>query len=232
MLNTKYGPLLIGGNSSQLGNANINFMRKLKLMKAIKNLDADFIIIDLGGDTSYNIIDFFLLADHGIVMTTCDPASYLDAYNFIKTALYRKLNRLFGPESKYKAQKDHDLEQLIYEATMSTNGSKVVKVEDLVEKVKGQLPRSLSVLNKAISTFSPCLVVNRVPQNFNASQIVRRIQKVSSKMLSIKVRCLGSFSYHPEIELSARNLVPIVSRPTNGYLARKMSYIVEYLLGN
>ena len=113
MLNTKYGPLLIGGNSSQLGNANINFMRKLKLMKAIKNLDADFIIIDLGGDTSYNIIDFFLLADHGIVMTTCDPASYLDAYNFIKTALYRKLNRLFGPESKYKAQKDQALEQFI-----------------------------------------------------------------------------------------------------------------------
>ena len=232
IMNTKYGPSLIGGNSSQLGAANINFMQKLKLLKSIKTIDADYIIIDLGGDTSYNIIDFFLLADHGIVMTTCDPASYLDAYNFIKTALYRKLNRLFRAESKYRACKDHDLEKLIIEATMSKNGSKIVKVEDLVEKVKVKLPQSLSVLSEAISTFSPYLVVNRAPQNFNVSQIVKRIQMVSRKMLSIKVRYCGSIPYQPEIELSARNLVPIVAKSTNGNLARKMSHIAEYILCN
>jgi flagellar biosynthesis protein FlhG len=230
MINTKYGPLLIGGNSSQLGTANINFMRKLKLMRAIKNLDADFIIIDLGGDTSYNIIDFFLLADYGIAMTTCDPASYLDVYNFIKIALYRKLNRLFGPESKYKGHKDHDLEKLIVEATMTTNGSKVAKIDDLVKRVKRQSPRSLSVLNEAISAFRPYLIVNRIPSNFNESQIIRRIQEVSSQMLSIEVRYLESFSYHPEVELSARRLVPIVAESADGDLAGRMSNMVEYLV--
>ena len=232
MINTKYGPFLIGGNSSQLGAANINFMRKLKLMKAIKNLDADFIILDLGGDTSYNIIDFFLLADHGIVMTTCDPASYLDAYNFIKTSLYRKLNRLFGPESKYKAQKDSDLEELVYEATMSTNGSKVIKIEDLVEKVERQLPRSLPVLKEALSTFRPYLIINRAPNNSNVSKIVKRIQAVSSKMLSVKVRYLGSIPYQSEIEASARNLVPFVAKPTNGDLAGKINGIVEHFISS
>jgi len=54
MINTKYGPSLIGGDSSQLGAANIKFTQKIKLLKAIKNIDADYIIIDLGGDTSYN----------------------------------------------------------------------------------------------------------------------------------------------------------------------------------
>ncbi len=232
MIKTKYGPLLIGGNSSQLGTANINFMRKLKLMKAVKNLDADFIIIDLGGDTSFNIIDFFLLADYGIVMTTCDPASYLDAYNFIKISLYRKLNRLFGPESKYKGRKDHDLAKLVFEATMTTNGSKVVKVDDLVKRVKGQSPKSLSVLNEAISAFRPYLVVNRIPPNFNESQIVRRIQEVSRQRLSIEVRYLESFFYHPEVELSARSLVPVVAESANGDLAGRMSRVVEYLSSN
>jgi flagellar biosynthesis protein FlhG len=232
MINTKYGPLLIGGDSSQLGAANIHFTRKLKLMRAIKNLDADFIILDLGGDTSYNIIDFFLLADHGIVMTTCDPASYLDAYNFIKIALYRRLNRLFGSESKYKAQKDSDLEQIIREATMPANGSAIEKIEDLVEKVKRQLPRSLPVLNEALSTLKPCLVINRVPQNINVSKIAKRIQEVSSKMLSLKVRHLESIPYQPEIEASAINLVPIVAKPANSDLERKINNIVEYLISN
>jgi flagellar biosynthesis protein FlhG len=232
MVNTKYGPSLIGGNSSQLGAANISFMRKQKLLKGIKNIDADYIIIDLGGDTTYNILDFFLLADHGVVMTTCDPASYLDAYNFIKAALYRKLSRLFGPETNYNAQKDHDLERLICEATTSENGSKIVKIENLVEKVAKQLPGSLPVLSEAISSFSPNLVVNRVPKNFNISQIVRRIQEVSSKMLSIKVKYLGNIPYQQEIELSTRSLVPIVTSSTNSDLARKMSHIVENFLGN
>jgi flagellar biosynthesis protein FlhG len=232
MINTKYGPLLIGGDSSQLGAANIHFTRKLKLMRAIKNLDADFIILDLGGDTSYNIIDFFLLADHGIVMTTCDPASYLDAYNFIKIALYRRLNRLFGSESKYKEQKDSDLEQIIREATMPANGSEIEKIEDLVEKVKRQLPRSLPVLNEALSTLKPYLVINRVPQNINVSKIVKRIQEVSSKMLSLKVRHLESIPYQPEIEASAINLVPIVANPANCDLERKINDIVEYLISN
>ena len=102
MVSTKYGPDLVGGGSSQLGSANIHFSRKLKLLRGIKQIEADYIIIDLGADTSYNIIDFFIAADHGIVLTTCDPASYLDAYNFIKVALFRKLNRIFGPESRIK----------------------------------------------------------------------------------------------------------------------------------
>ena len=125
MIRNKYGPHLIGGDSSQLGAANISFSQKLKLLKAIKQIDADYIIIDLGGDTSYNSIDFFLAADYGIVMTTCDPASYLDAYNFIKVGIYRRLNRLFGPESKFRDRKDDDLKQLIHDATMSSNGSGV-----------------------------------------------------------------------------------------------------------
>ncbi|RPH49287.1 MAG: hypothetical protein EHM85_14395 [Desulfobacteraceae bacterium] len=227
---TKYGPYLIGGDSSQLGAANINYMRKLKLMNAIKKIDADYIIIDLGGDTSYNIIDFFLLADHGIVMTTCDPASYVDAYNFIKTALYRKLNRLFGPESKHTDQKDHDLEQLIRKATMPANVSKFVKIENLVEEVKREMPQSLPVLSEAILTFNPNLVVNRVPPNFNVSQIVDRIREVATKMLSISVRYLGCISYQAEIEISARNLVPVVSKSANCDLTKNLSQITETLL--
>ena len=64
MTRSEYGPYLIGGDSSELGAANIDFGRKLKLLKAIENINSDFTILDLGGDTSYNIIDFFLKADY------------------------------------------------------------------------------------------------------------------------------------------------------------------------
>jgi len=229
MIRNRYGPQLIGGNSSQLGASNINFSRKLKLLKAIKRIDANYVIIDLGGDTSYNIIDFFLAADHGIVITTCDPASYLDAYNFIKVALYRRLNRLFGSESTFSGRKDSDLEQLIYEATMPTDGSNAESMKELLERVRKQQPQSLPLVNEAISSFNPHLILNRVTPNSNVTQIVERIQEVSRKMLSIDVRYLGSLPYQSEIELSARDLVPIVARYPKGDLAKKIGNIIEKL---
>jgi len=230
MVPTLYGPQLIGGDSSQLGAANIAFAKKLGLLGSIKRIDADYVIIDLGGDTSYNIIDFFLAADQGIVMTTGDPASCLDAYNFIKVALYRRLNRLFGPESRFRARKDKDLERLIYEATMSPDGLRVKSMEELMERVKKQQSQSLSLVSEAISTFSPYLIVNRVTHNSNGTRVVERIQAVSRKMLSVEVGYLGSLPYQPEIEASAMDLVPIVARYPEGDLAKRMSGIMERLL--
>jgi len=219
MISTKYGPDLVGGGSSQLGSANIHFSRKLKLLRAIKQIDADYIIIDLGADTSYNVIDFFLAADHGIVLTTCDPPSYLDAYNLIKVSLFRKLNRIFGPESELRKHKDPDLLWLIKEATMPGNGNKGKVIEDLIERVKNQLPEGIPLIEHVLETFRPGLVVNMISENDNVSEVVNRVQDVSQRMLTVAVDYLGSIDYQSDIKRSAQDLVPVISRDPKGNLS-------------
>lgn len=219
MVSTKYGPDLVGGGSSQLGSANINFSRKLKLLRAIKQIDADYIVIDLGADTSYNIIDFFLAADHGIVLTTCDPPSYLDAYNFIKVALFRKLNRVFGPESELRKHKDPDLLWLIKEATMPGNGNKGKVIGGLIERVKRELPKGMPIIEHVLETFRPGLVVNMISENDNVPEVVNRIQDVSQRMLTVAVDYLGSIDYKSDIKQSAQDLVPVISRDPKGTLS-------------
>ena len=229
MVPSKYGVKLVGGDSSHLGAANINFSRKLKLLRSLKQIDADYVIVDLGGDTSYNVIDFFLAADHGIVLTTCDPASYLDAYNFIKVALYRKLNRLFGPESDVSARKDLDLVQLIKEATVSSSENRVKTIAELIERVKKQQPRSLFLIRRVLKTFNPGLVVNMTGDDAGVTEVVNRICEVAQKMLSVQVGYLGSISYQPEIKTSARDLMPAVARYPDGIFAETMAHITENL---
>ena len=224
---TKYGPYLIGGDSSQLGAANINFSRKLKLLRSIKAIDADYVIIDLGGDTSYNIVDFFLAADHGFVLTTCDPASFLDAYNFIKVSLYRKLNRLFGPESSLNAKKDEALERLISEATLSTNGSMVPDIDQLIKRVSEQQPWNLRLIGQALKTFNPNLIVNMVAEDSDATKVINRIQDVSRTKLSIQVGYLANIPYQAEIKRSAKDLVPVVVRYPKGILSEVMEHVID-----
>ncbi len=227
---TKYGPRLIGGNSTQLGVANIEFTRKLKLLKAIRSIDADYVVIDLGGDTSYNVLDFFLAADLGIVMTTCDPASYLDAYSFIKVALYRKLNRLFGSESGYTGEKDYFLKNLIHDATMSESDGCVKNIDELIQRVEKEHPRSINIIKNAIADFIPQIIVNKAPNEEAAVAPVKRIQQVSKKNLSINVGYLCSFPFQTEIERSARTLVPWVFEAPVGRFAQTIDSITATIM--
>lgn len=227
---SKYGPLLIGGDSSQLGTANIGFAQKVRLLKAIKQIEADYVILDLGGDTTYNIIDFFLAADYGIVVTTCDPASYLEAYNFLKVALYRKLNRIFGAESAYSGRKDPVLADIIHQFTFNTPVSRKSKIQDLLTLVKEMQPGNVSMIRGIISTYHPYLVVNRVTDQCNVKDVVERIKAVSKKMLSVNVECVGSIPYQQEIEISVRELVPVVARYPQGILAKETRRIVNKIL--
>jgi flagellar biosynthesis protein FlhG len=226
-LKTRYGPQFIGGDSSQLGLANIHFARKLKLLNGLRSIDADYVILDLGGDTNYNVIDFFLAADHGIVLTTCEPASYLDAYRFMKIALYRKLNRLFGPESRYDEEKDQALVRLISEATMAADGNNIQNIDALLGRVKKHLPHHLGLVHNAVTSFTPYLVINKSPADKEARLLVERLQEVSRRRCSIWVKYLGNISYQPEIESSAKNLVPVVSRYPDGPLSIEMGEIIQ-----
>ncbi|MDD5722874.1 MAG: P-loop NTPase [Syntrophales bacterium] len=230
LVQSKYGLQLIGGNSSQLGSANINFSLKLKLLKAIQQIDADYIILDLGGNTSYDMLDFFLASDCGIVLTTCDPASYLDAYNFIKVSLFRKLNLLLGSNSTDKISKNSDLKTLVHEATLSRNGSQVKTISELLERIRKTHPHDLPIISRAVSTFTPHLVINRVRDEHGAEPIIKRIQEVSKRALSIEVKHAGNLGYLKEIEESARDLVPVMVKHPQGKLSQELRHIARNIL--
>jgi flagellar biosynthesis protein FlhG len=224
---TEYDLRLIGGGSSRLGSANLPFARKLKLMRAIKKLDADYVILDLGGDTSFNILDFYLLADDGLVMTTCDPAAYLDAYTFIKMALYRRLIRLFGPESNFRRFKDRTLATLIKEFVELDQTEKPRQIEDLLSMAKDRVPQRHYLVEAAVEQFKPRLVVNMAGQSEEAWEMVRRMQKVSRRILSVDVQLAGTIMPDPRIARSAHDLKPEVHLNPYGPLARSIRQILK-----
>jgi flagellar biosynthesis protein FlhG len=230
LVQSEYGPLLIGGDSSHLGASNIGFARKLKLVRAIKEMDADYVILDLGGDTSFNVVDFFLMADQGIVLTTCDPASYLEAYNFIKVALFRKLSRIFGAESELRKKKDILLERLIEDFTQSPNDSQFKKIDQLMTEVSKKHAHHVNLLKEIIISFNPLLLVNRVSSRCDAPQVVKRLQDVSREMLSINLGYLGSLPQQAEIEVSARNLVPMMTSHPHSMFAQTVQVLTNCLI--
>jgi flagellar biosynthesis protein FlhG len=67
------GLRFIPGEAELPGAANVTSPSKKRLVKALRGLDADYLILDLGAGTSFNTIDFFLLSGCGMLVATRDP---------------------------------------------------------------------------------------------------------------------------------------------------------------
>lgn len=226
ILPTQYGPLLIGGGGGRLGGANIHFSQKLKLLRALKTIDADYVILDLGGDTTYNILDFYLAADQGFVLTTCEPASYLDAYGFIKMSLHRKLVRLFGAESDYRQFRDAEVERIIKGFISSNTTASGRHISDLIEQVKREKPSYHGLIKNLLDGFRPATVVTMFDGQEQVDELVSRLGKVSRRMLSIGLNYFGGVPFERQIQKSARDLVPSVARDPHGSFATALRRIV------
>ena len=87
---------LICGATDFIDLANPGHARKQRILRAIGKLPADFILVDIGAGATFNNLDFFNMADFGILVTTPEPTAILSGYEFLKLAVRRKLLSAFS----------------------------------------------------------------------------------------------------------------------------------------
>src|SRR5262245_35774989 len=87
---------LLSGASDFLGASNIKYPQKVRVLNRIRALDVDVVLIDLGAGNSFNIVDFFLIADLGVLAVVPGPTSIENGYRLIKNEHHRRLRG--GPQ--------------------------------------------------------------------------------------------------------------------------------------
>ncbi|MBW2296655.1 MAG: P-loop NTPase [Deltaproteobacteria bacterium] len=178
---------LLSGASEILSLANLQFAQKVKIIQGLRQLDAEFVILDLGAGTSYNVLDFFLIADRQIVMLTPQPISIQNSYAFVRNAVYRKLSRITSQKPGLLA--------IIKSAMDPKNELNVRTINELFRVIRRDGgPDTADFLKKELATIQPALVTNmaRSHKDKNAGHI---IQLVSEKYLMIKPKDLGGVIY-------------------------------------
>jgi len=67
--------------------------RKARWARDLKNLEADYVVLDLGAGTQPAQLDLFLSADFGICVSAPEPPSIEASYRFVRAAFVRALRR-------------------------------------------------------------------------------------------------------------------------------------------
>ena len=196
------GLSLIGGDSSKLGSANLPYSQKLKIMRHLKELETDYLVVDLGGDTTYNGLDFFLLADQKIVVSGTEPASVLDSYTFVKVVFNRFLERFF---SEHKLLKD--LAEQVRDGSLEK--AKNYSLDFIYQEVRTRDPQASAELKKQFDLFRLSIVLNMTESSKDV-RIAESMQKLAKDKCFVDIGILGTIPFDKVVRKAARGFTPIV----------------------
>jgi flagellar biosynthesis protein FlhG len=197
------GLSLIGGDSTRLGSANLPYSQKLKIMRHLKDeLETDFLIVDLGGDTTYNGLDFFLLADQKIVVSGTEPASVLDSYTFVKVVFNRLLERFFSDHKPLK-----DLADQIKDGSLEK--SENYSLEYIYQQVRTRDQQAYFQLKKQLDQFRLSVVLN-MTESSKDMRIAETMQKLIKDKCFLDIGILGTIPFDRGVRQAARGFTPIV----------------------
>jgi len=144
---------LISGAKALVETANLNFGQKSKLLRHVNQLNADHVVLDLGAGSTFNVLDFFLVARKGVLVVVPEPTSVENAYHFLKAAFFRKLKR---------AEPRQQVQAAVKEIMNGSARDSVRTPRDLISRVWSLDPEVGAALVAEASSFRPALVVNRV----------------------------------------------------------------------
>ena len=213
---------LISGAEFVPGVTNPAHWMKLKLMRHLRSLPADYVIIDLGAGVAFNTLDFFGISDRGIVITAPEPGAVMNAYSFIKGALYRKMQNIF---------KNHEAMSALIEAeTKIGDSGNRFTLEWLREKLTQTAPELLPLIDEIEASFTPALIINRAPEG-QTHLLVKNLMSLCTEKLGITLEHVGDLPDVREISNHLLNVTRFFELPAGEPYYAAARDIVERITG-
>lgn len=207
------GLTLIPGTGDTLATANMPYAKKKRLIRHLKDLQTDVVIVDIGAGTSYHALDFFLMADQHVTVATPDPTSVLDLYRFIKLAAIRRvLSSFLARGAMADALSDRDF----------------CSVDEVLQAAGQTDEASRLVAETTLRTFQPALILNRLSGRAHVN--VAALKKLLAEYIGGHLTLLGEIPDDPAMERAVRGYLPVADREPTSPAAMALAAIADTLL--
>ncbi|MHC4220370.1 MAG: nucleotide-binding protein, partial [Planctomycetota bacterium] len=142
---------LVSGARASVDAANLGYARKLKMIRHLRKLDADEVVIDLGAGSNFDTLDFFVSADLNLAVVTPEPTAIENTYHFLKAAWFRVM--------RPAAMREEVRESLLL--VLGGRRDRRLPPNALLEALSQVDPHAAAELKQLVDAFRPGLVVNR-----------------------------------------------------------------------
>ena len=207
---------LIAGTGETLATANMPYARKKRLMTHFRRLDADVVVIDIGAGTGFHALDFFLMADVHLAVTTPEPTAVLDLYRFIKLAAIRRV-----------------LGSVLARSPMSEvlSNRDFTSVKEVMDVAGATDAEGRAAAAAAVHSFRPGLIINRTSGRSTVN--VLYLRKILQDYVGGDLMLLGEIPEDPAVNESVRTFLPVIEAAPASLAAKSLlavSAVAERLI--
>jgi flagellar biosynthesis protein FlhG len=150
------------------------------------------------------VLDYFLIADHGVLVLLPEPPSVENAYRFVKAAFFRKLQQV---------EEEYGIAELVGEA-MSTRAGASRTAPDVLAAVRKKDAALADRLERDLAAFRVKLVVNQT-RGVADDGLGAAVVAAWKKFFGLEMEYLGSVGYDDEAWRAVRKRRPVLlERPT------------------
>jgi len=211
---------LVSGASDGLEVANIKHFQKQKIIRNLKQIEADYVILDLGAGTAFNTLDFFIQAERGIISVLPDPTSIENTYRFLKCVLTRRLREAPSQTRKLMSQ------------VLSTRHSEHKKIRTLASFMTAMdqmHPDHARLLRGEIERQKLHLIVNQVLEPAD-TELGPSMATACSKYFGQKLYYLGHLNHDRQIVTALRQRRPFLLAYPQSRAAINLEHMAASLL--
>ena len=212
---------LIGATHANLADAQPSHLRRVRLLRGLRQLDADLVLLDLGAGAHASVLDYFLVSDDGILVLQPEPTSVENAYSFLRAAFYRRM-RL--------AMVGHGVRQLVTLAMDQRNERGIRTPLDLLREIEATDTTEARRFVETMRVFRPRLIVN-CARTAEDVKLGFAVSSVCKKYFGIDAEYLGYVNHDDEARRSVSMRRPIVDLHSDADVSIYLQRIARKLIG-
>jgi len=215
------GLRFIPGDNEIPGTANLSVSQRKALVKELLALkdNTDILILDLGAGTHQSILDFFLLSNHGIVVSAPAVTAVLNAYVFLKNSVFRLMFTSCTKGSPARVQLEN----------IRKEGAGHIYIPKFLPQIKKTDPASHEKFVKRLNALHPRLIMNLVDEPKNA-EVAMKIRRSCEEYLDLKIEHMGIIYRDTVQDTALSSRLPIVLYKPQSVLSQAIYRIADKIL--
>jgi flagellar biosynthesis protein FlhG len=194
------GLRLILGALGSTGEAETTSEQRADLLRAIRKLSVDVVVLDLAAGMDRATLDFFIAGDSSFVVTTPEPTAVENAYSFLRAAFYRRLGR---------ALSESPIRDVVRELMNHRNERGIQSPLQLLDEVDRIDPGEGARFRAGLGGFRPRLMINQV-RNSDDVKLGFSIRSVCRKYFGLELDYVGYVNHDDAVWRSIKERRPLV----------------------
>jgi len=188
------GLQLISGAQPLMAMANPHHAQKLKILRQLAALEVDYLLLDLGAGSAFNVLDFSLAAAVQLLVVTPLPTSVENAYHVLKAGYFRQLKRLVRA-----AELDREAGELLRDR----RALGIRLPGELLEELQKISPRRGAAVARGMRSFAPRILVNQA-RSEEDRQLAPKMARAAGDYFGLPVTSLGSLPDDDRVHAAIR----------------------------